>query len=488
LDAIATTPCLGPRGELITRPGYHPDAKIYLIGDLHVDVPERPDAGQVHAARGLIIDDLLGDFPFVSDADRAHVVAALLLPVVRAMIPGPTPLHVIEAVAKGTGKGLLATVLGIVITGDNPAVTKYPAREGERQKTLMALLVEGAAIILLDNETKVLHSATLDAVLTATVWTGRILGVTAMARCPNRALWLLTSNNCQLGGDLARRTIRCRMDAGGEQPWLRDGFRHSDLPRWTQEHRAELAAALLTMARHWIAVGQSEYIDRVLGSFEPWTRTIGGILDAAGVPGFLGNLDEWYEVADSDAVEWSTLVTAWAEIYESRFVTATDLVLLADEHEVFGELLGRGGHRRDGSPDRGAVTCMGRALSSKRGALIAGHRIVKTQGRQGALYQALEVDPEGAEPLLNVRNLSAERAERVLNVEATGSAPLSPVESDGSTPLLNVLNLEGGYIKGKESERDIKRLREKEEGNCRVQADRAISSASPASDNAEEEF
>jgi hypothetical protein len=45
--------------------------------------------------------------------------------------------------------------------------------------------------------------------------------------------------------------------------------------------------------------------DRKLGSFEKWGRVIGGILDHAGVPDFLGNLAEWREESDYEAQYWA---------------------------------------------------------------------------------------------------------------------------------------------------------------------------------------
>jgi putative DNA primase/helicase len=61
------------------------------------DVPNEPSEADLVRARALILDDLLCDFPFVSDANRAHAVARFLLPFVRELISGPTPLHLIEA-------------------------------------------------------------------------------------------------------------------------------------------------------------------------------------------------------------------------------------------------------------------------------------------------------------------------------------------------------------------------------------------------------
>jgi hypothetical protein len=65
-----------------------------------------------------LLDELAGDFPFVSDSDRAHWLAALLLPFVRRMINGPTPLHFVEAPCNGAGKSLLCDIISIVATGE----------------------------------------------------------------------------------------------------------------------------------------------------------------------------------------------------------------------------------------------------------------------------------------------------------------------------------------------------------------------------------
>ena len=37
--------------------------------------------------------ELLGDFPFTGDAERPHAVGFLLLPFLRELVDGPTPIH-----------------------------------------------------------------------------------------------------------------------------------------------------------------------------------------------------------------------------------------------------------------------------------------------------------------------------------------------------------------------------------------------------------
>jgi hypothetical protein len=99
LAGIVTAPVLGRGGVLLTEPGYHPDARLLYRpppGFLLPPVPERPTPAEINAARNLLLDDLLGDFPFTGEAERAHALALLLLGFVRPMIDAPTPLHMIE--------------------------------------------------------------------------------------------------------------------------------------------------------------------------------------------------------------------------------------------------------------------------------------------------------------------------------------------------------------------------------------------------------
>ena len=112
---------------------------------------------------------------------------------------------------------------------------------------------------------------------------------------------LPTGNNPTLSSEIARRTVRIRLDAKRDRPWLRDRFRHPDLRQWVSAHRHELVAAALTLVRTWIATDKPDPTgSSALGMFESWSRVTGGILQVAGVPGFLSNLSDFYESTDTE--------------------------------------------------------------------------------------------------------------------------------------------------------------------------------------------
>ncbi|WP_397544213.1 hypothetical protein [Roseovarius salis] len=78
----SSPPLFGRNGTLLTTPGYHPDARLLYVpapGFAVPDIPAKPTPAEIAAARTLIYEDLLGDFPFTTEAERAHVVALLLL-------------------------------------------------------------------------------------------------------------------------------------------------------------------------------------------------------------------------------------------------------------------------------------------------------------------------------------------------------------------------------------------------------------------------
>ena len=62
-----------------------------------------------------------------------------------------------------------------------------------------------------------------------------------------------------------------------------------------------------------------------MGNFTEWAEIIGGILGAAGIDGFLGNLDEMYSAADTEAIEWEVFLAAWHRRHGEDPVTVATL-------------------------------------------------------------------------------------------------------------------------------------------------------------------
>jgi hypothetical protein len=168
LAGIVTAPVFGRNGSLLTEPGYHPDARLLYHpppGFSLPPIPAKPSAEEIAAARSLLLDELLGDFPFTGEAERAHALCLLLLGFVRPMIEGPTPLHMIEKPTPGTGATLMVDAIATVLTGSSASVMTEGRDDDEWRKRLTAKLRQLPVLLLIDNLRQELDSAALAAAL-----------------------------------------------------------------------------------------------------------------------------------------------------------------------------------------------------------------------------------------------------------------------------------------------------------------------------------
>lgn len=327
LTGIVNTPVFGRSGTLITAPGYHPDARLLYVpapGFTVPDIPKRPTEAEIAAARELICEDLFGDFPFTGEAERAHVVALLLLGFLRGMVDGPTPLHLVEKPTPGTGATLMVDAVATILTGTGASVMTEGRDDEEWRKRVTAKLRQIPSIILIDNLRAKLDSSAVAAALTAPFWEDRVLGASEMTRLPIRCLWIATGNNPEFSNEMARRLVRIRLDANVERPWQRAGFRHPDLMVWIRANRARIVAACLTLCQAWIAAGKPRGT-KTIGSYENWAQVIGGVLETAGIPGFLTNLEDMMAASDSEGAGWSAFIAAWWDRFGTAEVLAADL-------------------------------------------------------------------------------------------------------------------------------------------------------------------
>jgi len=392
LEGLVEVPVLRADGSILSEPGYDPATKLFYRPAPGLNIPPIPDEPSVDDVRLAVtlIDAALQDFPFDSDGSRATAWAAIVTPILRPAIAGPLPMVLIDAPMAGTGKGRLADVVSLVATGRRLPVMPPTTSESDLKKEITALLRNGPPVALIDNLVERLTSANLAALLTSEEWQGRLLGHSKMLILPNRALWIATGNNLQLGGDLPRRSIYCRIDARVERPQEREGFAISDLRAWVLANRGHLVAAVLTLARAWIVAGRpgpSEGMPQ-LGSFERWREVVGGVLMVAGMPKLLANQVEMYETVDTEAEQWAAFFAAWYSWAGTRLMTTKELALEAPRAV------------RDAGPDGvclenidSAKRSLGNALRRRHGCRFGGYllrRGSKVEGKtQSPRYQVL---------------------------------------------------------------------------------------------------
>ena len=128
-----------------------------------------------------------------------------------------------------------------------------------------------------------------------------------------------------------------------------------------------------------------------MGRFEAWSRVMGGILEVAGVPGFLSNRERLYAEANAETKDWVSLVEAWSVSFGGTPVTAGDLLDLAKETKLIVGL-------RAGRSDLSAQQRMGHALA-KRVDRVFGRftiRSAERDSRTGNRAYRLEARRSGA--------------------------------------------------------------------------------------------
>lgn len=294
LSGIVTFPTLRTDGSVLQKPGYDAASGLMYVPTGNVDpVPESPTREDAARAVAELLA-VLEDFPFAQDIDGAQLahhaalVAALLTPLARpAFRETVAPLFVIEASVRGSGKSLLADVIGTIVAGTGIARMKFPGADdpsGEFRKLVTSVVLSGDRLCLLDNVTGLLGGSTLDMMLTGGSWTDRLLGTMSMMTGPLNTVWYATSNNASLGGDTARRVLPIRLEPHHERPEQRSDFKIPDIKGHVLEARPRLLAAALTILRAYIVAGCPKQKFTPWGSYEDFDRLVRAAVIWAGLP------------------------------------------------------------------------------------------------------------------------------------------------------------------------------------------------------------
>lgn len=224
LAAVVRGPFALRDGTIVDEPGYDAASQV-----TYISVSPCPPKVRRHITLGEAREALrrlwypVHRFPFKTAMDRGVALAALITAVVRPSI-GISPGYGITANTAGTGKTLLAQVIGALQTGKSIASSPLPRDDEEIRKHLFAALRQGDSFLLLDNAARgtALDSPALANLITAPVVDGRVLGLSRTEQRVNRLTVVITGNNLTLVGDLNRRILPVGLDAVTERPWERE--------------------------------------------------------------------------------------------------------------------------------------------------------------------------------------------------------------------------------------------------------------------------
>ncbi|MBU1194018.1 MAG: hypothetical protein KKE62_01705 [Proteobacteria bacterium] len=327
IRGIAESPVVRISGTIVCNPGYDSQSQYFYWPDKtipSIDVSEHPTGGQIRDSVDLLTD-ILTDFPFVDNCSLCNAIALMITPIVRPAIDGIVPLALIESTQKGTGKGLLTSLIHLIATGKMPQTLTMPGSEGEIRRQITSACTTGKQIRVYDNVDRIINSPAFASALTTSEWADRTLGKTEIRSYPNNTTWIMNGNNIRLGGDISRRCYVIQLDPKNSRPWQRSDFKYKNLLLHIKKNRSALLSAILTLVRAWFDAGQPVADVPTMGSFEEWTRVVGGVLHNAGLVDFLSNLEILYQDADDESNQYEHFLQAWHEHFGTREVTAKEI-------------------------------------------------------------------------------------------------------------------------------------------------------------------
>lgn len=284
LNGLVPCPVVRADGSILSQSGYDEETGLYVADDLKgIEIPENPTQEDARQAAELLLD-LTTDFPFNTDADRSVWLAACLTPFARWTFKGPTPMIVFDANCAGSGKTLLAEIVGLIFTGRSLARTIHPSCAEEARKLITSLCISGTPLILLDNVVGRLGCPPLDAAITSGEWRDRILKTNETYDGPMTSIWLATGNNLTITGDTLRRVFRCRLASNVENPQDRSGFKYPNLTEHIRKNLPRYRRAALVILSAYLKSEQVYQPVGSTGSFEQWSRVVRGAITFAGQP------------------------------------------------------------------------------------------------------------------------------------------------------------------------------------------------------------
>lgn len=386
LEGVTVTPLFRHDGEILARPGYDATTGVLLApheSETFEPVPPRPTRADVDDAIEAL-RYVITDFPFESAAHEATFFAALLTPLARFAFRGPSPLFLIDANTPGTGKGLLAKVIGLIAIGSAPTLIVQSRDDSEERKRITTVALDGDQVVCIDNIEGRWGSPAMCVALTTDEWSDRVLGGSTSYKGPLLTTWLATANNVQLTTDMVRRVAHLRLVTKDERPEERTAFSIPKLEAYVRQHRSRLVRAALTILRGWHVAGRPEAALPSWGSFESWSSVVRQAIVWAGLRDPGETRASLRDATDTGTDQLQELIHALVHVYAGQKLTAGEIVAKAK---------GDGGHALREALEaytggKGPLTAkgVGRLLLRVRGRIVDGQRVAGEKRKQWAWW------------------------------------------------------------------------------------------------------
>jgi hypothetical protein len=359
--AVVTAPLVTREGALLAGTGLDRAREVVfriepaLLALVPADPGATADAEVVEALR-FLVDEWLCDVA-AGFAGRMMLVAYALTVIERVLLP-ERPAFFVTAGQRGGGKTTVLTMAVVAVLGRRPPAAAWSPSAEERRKALLAYLAEGVATLVWDNIERgaAISCPSIEKALTAAEYTDRVLGVSRSATVPSTTVLAFTGNNIAPKGDMASRSLVCRLEVDRPDPENR-AFRHPDPVGWTLANRARILRALYTLLR-WNPQVRVPLAERHPSKtrFKAWWDLVGAPLELAAMlacdaqgavalggggpfrcapePVDFGALFAAGEVEEEETTGMRELVLLLREAFGDRLFSAADLAALVQAPAV----------------------------------------------------------------------------------------------------------------------------------------------------------
>ncbi len=310
-------------GELVMEPGYDAMSQRFGVFDARQFTLGASTFEGANEALACLME-LLTEFHFVGEADRAAALAAIFTAVLRPTLAHAPAFHV-HASTYGSGKTYLCELIGAFAGPGGNAKVSYPTTSEEATKSVLSLLLTGPAVIEFDDmDTDWTPHGTIKRMLTTDKITDRILGYSKVATVSTRTLFLGSGNNVGPIRDLLRRVITIHVDPRCATPAT---LTYRGLPvERVRENRGSYVAMVLTIIEAWRAAGSPRSSAETIASYGgAWSDYCRHPLMWLGLPDPATALFEQVK-HDPDADALLGLMTAWRAAFGTKPTTVRKAV------------------------------------------------------------------------------------------------------------------------------------------------------------------
>jgi hypothetical protein len=341
--AIATLPIVLADGKLLAPDGLDRMRGIVfnIPEELREIIPQDCNRAAVRKAMQFLCDEWLCDV--ATDFTGKCILIAIALSLIERSLLPDRPVFFVTAGRRGNGKTTTLIMLIVAVTGLRPAAAAWSTNEEERRKALLSYFLHGVSYILWDNIARgsEISCPHIEKSCTSAFYSDRKLGVSETVATAASAIHLFTGNNINPCGDLASRSLSIRLRVDRTDPENRT-FRHPDPVSWTEDHRAEILAALYT-----VLLGNPMLREPPNAAsktrFKLWWRLIGSAIEhAAGLMGQEVDFRQLF-LAQEEEDEESTLLADALDVLvkalPGKFAATHVAELVNDRASTFGAVL-----------------------------------------------------------------------------------------------------------------------------------------------------